>query len=146
MLKMVTGQWKPPAEPSTHWTWFLTLSCSTKQECSKYQIIWQSSIAWKTTVCIAKYFPELEAHKDYCFLFSTQKYSTNMTLSAFCNMAPRRTKRPSPLWCSLLCHRLVGSMCPGPSWGQLIHYPYSCNQADCWSLQFKKRKRNGLVK
>ena len=52
------------------------------------------SLHWheKTTICIAKYFPELEAHKDYCRPFSTQKYSTNMTLSAFCNMVPRRGK------------------------------------------------------
>lgn len=49
-------------------------------------------MAWKTTVCTAKYFSELEAHEDYCLLFRTQKYSAYMTVSAFSNMAPTREK------------------------------------------------------
>lgn len=67
----------------------------------------------KTTICIAKYFPELEAHKDYCRPLSTQKYSTNMTLSAFCTTVPRRG-RPflPPLWHSLQCHHLLGYLGP----------------------------------
>lgn len=70
----------------------------------------------KTTVCIAKYFPELEAHKGYCLLFSTQKYSTNMTLSAFGIMAPKRgCPSPPVLWHPLLCHQLLGCVGPGPS-------------------------------
>lgn len=142
MLKMVTGQLKPPAESSTHWTRFLTLSCSTKQECFKYQIIWQSSMAWKTTVCIAKYFPELEAHKDYCLLFSTQKYSTNMTLSDFCNMAPRREKSLSA---SFVGFSTLSSACKLPgfrnlhaAWCLTAHSPTS--RADGWPSQLKERE------
>lgn len=137
---MVTGQLKPPAVSSTHWIRFLTLSCRTKQECFKYQIIWQSLMAWKTTVCIAKYFPELEAHKNYCLLFNTQKYSASMTLSAFCNMAPRREKALSsstvafstlsPRWATWV--QDLHSACPLSA-----HPPTDCT--DCWPSQCKER-------
>lgn len=99
-------------------------------------------MAWKTTVCIAKYFPELEAHKDYCLLFSTQKYFTNTTLSAFCNMVRRRGKIlfSSSVAFSALSSALglPGSRTFHGTWSVAAHPP--TNWADCPPSQPNERE------